>query len=102
MRFHPTIVPKPNAMATITLTHSGMYLVESSMSFLKTLRLVLVSMSKLTTLFFSKRPITSEVKYMSLRTLATAAIGTLAKLPYFLTCSPISPIISASPDITWG
>ena len=81
MRLHPTMVPRPKAMATDTLTQSSMNLVESSISFLKANRLEWVSLSNFTAPFLSSRRMDSEARYISLRTLATASIGTRAREP---------------------
>ncbi|MCY1374292.1 hypothetical protein D9M69_616230 [compost metagenome] len=81
MRFQPTIVPMPRAMATATLTHRGMKRVASSTCFLKASSLALVSASKLPTLSLSIRRMASEARYMSLRTFAMASAGTRDREP---------------------
>src|SRR5215475_7834116 len=81
MRFQPTMVPSPSAIATATLTHNGMNLVASSISVLKALRLDLASGLSGAAFSLLTNRIASEARYMSLRTLATASAGTLASEP---------------------
>ncbi len=80
MRFQPTIVPRPSAIATATLTQSGMNFVELSISLLNAVTFFCVSGSNLTPPLPNARS-ASDVRYMSLRTLPTASTGTRASEP---------------------
>src|SRR6516165_4695206 len=64
MRFQPIIVPRPSAIATAILT---------------TERNEMSSLERSASLSFMRKRIASEATYMSLRVLATAAAGTLAR-----------------------
>ena len=82
-------------MATATLTHSGMNLVASSICFLNAARFFFVSVSKIAEcVSLSRKRIASEVRYISLRTLATASAGSRAKLPLALIWPAMSPVIA--------
>ena len=76
MRFHPTIVPSPSAIATATLTQSGMNLVAASVSFLyasstfQSLALIAGAPD-----FFMRRS-ASPTRNMSLRKLWSLSPGT--------------------------
>ncbi|MCY1181010.1 hypothetical protein D9M73_214910 [compost metagenome] len=81
MRFQPTMVPRPSAIATAIFTHNGMKRVALSICCLNNCNLPVVSASKLPTLFFSIRRMVSLVRYMSLRTLPMASAGTFDSEP---------------------
>ncbi len=90
MRFQPTIVPRPSAIATATLTQVGMNLVPRSSAFWKLPQRRLFVGAEAggsqRADFFASRT-ASLARYMSLRTFCTTAAGTLRMVPLFCTCA---------------
>src|SRR5262249_45881052 len=90
MRFHPTMVPSPSAIATATLTHRGMNLVALSSDLLYADNFATSSLLRSFSLSFIRKRIASDARYMSLRVLPTAAAGIGASEPYSDTCFEMS------------
>src|SRR4029077_2440696 len=96
MRFQPTMVPRPSAIATATFTQVGMNLVAWSRDDLYAFRVFISAADRSLSLSFIKKRMASDARYMSLRVLPTRSFGILAIEPYLLICSEMSFTSAAS------
>src|SRR5262249_18814224 len=90
IRFQPTIVPRPSAIATAIFTQVGMNFVALSRAPLYALRFAISSIFSSLSMSFIKLRRASDARYMSLRVLPTASGGNFANEPYLVTWSETS------------
>ncbi len=102
MRFQPTMVPRPSAMATLTFTQVGMKRVPFSSPPWKLFRTAASGLERPAVLLLPSSRVASPTRYMSLRRFGVAKAGTCLIEPYCFTCVAMSSDSMASEANTTG